>query len=68
MPRVNGAPPDRTLKIAETAGEYDLRHRGAKSTPSIRLIGQWLHQAGFVPGGHVIVEVVHQHLVIRPKE
>lgn len=57
----------RTLKIAETTRGYELRHQGAKSTPSIRLIGQWLHQAGFVPGDHVTIEVAHQQLVIRPR-
>jgi hypothetical protein len=58
----------RTLKIQETADAYRLRFQGANSKPAIRLIGQWLQQAGFKAGDLVTVEVSTNQLVIRPKE
>ncbi len=52
---------NRTLK-AHATGDF---WRG-KVKPSIRLQGQWLMRAGFIPGAFVTVEVRDGELVIRP--
>jgi len=51
--------PDRTLTVQE------LRFT-TSTTPSIRLTGQWLLDAGFSPRTRVTVTVAHNKLVIVP--
>ena len=41
------------------------RTRGAQEVPELRLLGQWLEQAGFPPGKHCEVEATAGTLTIR---
>lgn len=57
---------DRKLKVQETADSYLMRKGKRKSRPIIRLLGNWLHLAGFIAGDRVEVLVRFRELVIRP--
>ena len=57
---------DRELKIQETADSYLLRTGKRNSAPFIKLLGNWLHLAGFIAGDRVEVIVKFGELVIRP--
>ena len=41
------------------------RTRGVQEVPELRLLGQWLEQAGFPPGKHCEVETTPETLTIR---
>lgn len=52
---------NRKIKVAAF---YTSLHPNLRVAPALRLAGEWLHKAGFVPGDVVAVEVTHGRLVI----
>lgn len=58
----------RTLKITETADHYLITKGKTRTTPALRLRGQWLHAAGFVAGARVVVTVESGRLIIETEK
>lgn len=52
---------DRRIKVVAF---YTSLRPNLKVAPALRLAGEWLRNAGFVPGDVVAVEVTHGRLVI----
>jgi hypothetical protein len=52
---------NRRIKVAAF---YTNLHPNLKVAPALRLAGEWLRNAGFVPGDVVAVEVTRGRLVI----
>lgn len=64
MTRLNYTPKIRTLKIQEKGDFYAKKYYNKNTALEIKLSGQWLYGAGFLPEESVTVENPSQGLLI----